>query len=269
MDANKDELQRIKEILATLKSENDRLGEEASRAEKIAAIAQSDKSQIRTIQNDLIDSTATLLDIARQFETKRAPLIEQYRSLSAAIRRRTDTYQMQMTKLAKLKRQIQEGEVKLRDDEESITNLKDALENRGEQKPRSEYIDMIFQIIKTIEKQEQDVERIRIDIRAQHTQLNQTIEKVKRTWSLLDETIYSEAKRSNADWAKKTYKIVVELLTLFEGISESVEESGKLSAQMMELDTKIDRVETQVDTKALEKIESDLAEVRREIAKRS
>lgn len=268
MEANKDELQRVNEILNTLKTENERLEQEATRAQKIAEIAQSDKTQIRAIQSELIDSTAALLDIARQFETRRAPLIEQYRSLATALRRRTDTYQMQMTKLAKLKRQIQEGEVKLRDDEEAITNLKGALENRGEQRPRSEYIDMIFQIIKTIEKQEQDVETIRVDIRAQHNQLNQTIEKVKRTWSLLDETIYSEAKRTQAEWVKKTYKIVVDLLTLFEGISVSVEESGKLSAQMMELDTKINRVETQVDTKALEKIENDLAEVKREIASR-
>ena len=37
----------------------------------------------------------------------------------------------------------------------------------------------------------------------------------------------------------------------------------------MELDSKIQRVETQIDRKALETIENDLQEVKKQIAKRS
>ncbi|EAY09100.1 hypothetical protein TVAG_230600 [Trichomonas vaginalis G3] len=269
IESNKDEIKRINELLETVKEENTRLANEVDKATKMAEIAKSDPTQIRALQRDFVDSMASLLEIAREFEPKRSALINEYRSLSTAIRTRTDDYQRQMTKLAKLKRQIQEGEAKLATDAEAISNLEKAMENRGEQKPRSHYIDSIFQIIKTIEKQEADVERIRSDIRNQHNTMNNTISKVKRTWMYIDEMVYTEAKTPNGEWAKMMYKTIVELLVLFEGISEGIETSGKISAQIMELDTKIDRAETQIDRNALERIEEDLANVKKEIAARS
>lgn len=269
IDQNREEIKSLTELLNTTKEENERLAGEVERASKMAEIAKSDPTQIRQLQREFVDSMASLLEIAKEFEPKRKALVNEYRSLASAMRRRTDDYQRQMKMLAKTKMQIQEGETKLAADTEAITNLEKAIGQRTDQKPRSHYIDSIFQIIKTIEKQEQDVEKIRNDIRTQHTSMNNTIAKVKRTWMYIDEMVYTEAKGQGGEWAKTMYKTIVELLVLFEGISEGIETSGKVSAQIMELDTKIDRAETQIDRNALEKIEEDLAAVKSEIAARS
>jgi len=268
IDLTKEEIQRLMALLAALEAENLKLEAEALKLQKMAEIAKSDSSQIRNLQSDLVNTTASLLEIADQWEKQRIQLVTKYRELSSSIRRKNDDYQMMITKLNKLKRQIQDGDEKLANDQQSIEALKQVISSREEQRPRSEYIENIFKIIRTIEKQEADVENIRVDIRKQNNSMNQTIEKVKRTWSLLDETIYSEAKKSNNEWPRNTYKIVVELLMILETISENIETSGKFTAQMMEIDSKIVRVEAQIDRKALEKIESDLLDVKREIAAR-
>ena len=112
---------------------------------------------------------------------------------------------------------------------------------------------------------EEEVEKVRNDIRSQNQRMNQTIETVKRTWQLVDETIYSKAKEKNQEWMKKSYKNAVELLTLYEGISEDVEQSGKITARTIELETKIERLQESVDPEALERVMNDLATVQEEI----
>jgi uncharacterized protein YoaH (UPF0181 family) len=138
---------------------------------------------------------------------------------------------------------------------------------RGDQLNRHHYIEVIFEMIRKIQKQEQDVEKVGIDIRSRHQRTNQTIETVKGTWSLLDETVYRAANHGKGDeWIKKTYNQVVELLTHYESISKDVEKIGKFMVQGMELESKITKVEQQSDPEALARITTDLEALKQEIA---
>ena len=60
--------------------------------------------------------------------------------------------------------------------------------------------------------------------------------------------------------------MAVDLLMLYETISEDVETSGKLTAQTMDLEAKIERLENQIDNEALERVQRDLRVVQEEIA---
>lgn len=265
IENEKEELTNITVSLNQILQENEKLEAEAERSKGIAAVSKSDKSQIEQLKKDLINNTSELLEIANQYEPKRVKLLNEYRSLASTLKQKQEDRQLQMTKLSKLKRQIQEGEEKLQNFDLSINELTAALEARGEQLHRNHYSNIIFDMIKKIRKQEIEVEKVRNDIIDQHQRMNQTIETVKRTWLLLDETIYSSAKTKKEEWMRKSYGMVVELLTLFESISENVEISGSLSAQAMELESKIERIQQQNDPKALQRILNDLKEVQEEI----
>lgn len=265
IENEKTQLTKVTVSLNELQQENEKLEAEAERTKGIATVSTSDVSQIKQLKKDLITNTSELLEIANQYEPKRVKLLNEYRSLASTLKQKQEDRQLQMTKLSKLKHLIQEGEEKLQNFDISINELTAALEARGEQLNRNHYYEIIFDMIKKINKQEVEVEKVRNDILCQHQRMSQTIETVKRTWKLLDETIYSTAKAKKEEWMRKSYGMVVELLTLFESISENVELSGNLSAQAMEYESKIDRITQQNDPKALQRILDDLKEIQEEI----
>jgi hypothetical protein len=267
MENDRASVERIREQQAGLAAENERLQVQAEQLANVAKISSSDASQIQRLKADLTDSAGRLMDIAGQWEPHRARLITEYRELASALRIRNVERSQLMKKLEKLKRQIRESTEKVASAETQIVELDAAVRSRGEQWDRHHYIEIIFRMIKEIEVQEADVEKVRVKIISQHQRMNQTIETVKRTWSLLDETVYTAAKKGQGEeWVKKTYKQAVELLTLSESISEDVEDIGKLTAQAMETKSKIARVEEQSDPEALARISADLDQIRQEIA---
>ena len=269
MESDKEEIERIKSQMGGLLKENELLEAEAEKLSKIAQVSSAKPEEIRQLKKDLVEATSRLLEIATEWEPKRVALVTEYRSLSTTLKNRNQERARLMKKLKKLKKQIEDARQKMTDADASITDLTTAIEERGEdQLPRHHYVEIIFDMIRKVEKQEIEIEKMRNDIRAQHQRMNQTIETVKRTWLLLDEKVYAEAKRKRDNWSRKTYKMAVELLTLFESISEFVEESGKLQAQAMELEAKIERVQDQADPEALARITADLEAVKKELAER-
>lgn len=266
IENDREELLRIRPLVTDLKKENKELKAEAIRLSEIAKVSASNPEQIRELRGDLVDATTRLLEIANEWEPQRNRLITEYRTLSAAIRDRNIERARLMTKLKKLKKQIDDSHAKMTDADASIGDLSSALSTRGEEYHRHHYVEMIFDHLGKVEKQEGEVEKLRADIMAQNQRMNQTIDTVKRTWLLLDEHVYSEAKKKREPWIRKTYKMIVELLTLFESMSEDTETCGKLEAQAMELDAKIERVQDQIDPEALARITADLETIRAELA---
>lgn len=266
IDEEQDECEALQAELSEIVKENEKLEIELEKVKKVAQVSQADASQIKKLQKDLIGHVTSLLDIANEYEPKRIQLIEEYRTLSAAIKRRDQDKQLMMNKITKLRKNIQDDQQHLQETQEQISHVEEANSNApSDQHHRHHYVEMILDHIKKLQTQEEEVEKVRADIRSQNQRMNQTIDTVKRTWQLLEGTIYSKAKEKNQDWMKKTYKMAVELLTLYESISEEVENSGKCSAQTMELDQKIERLENQIDNEALERVQNDLKTLREEI----
>ncbi|OHT10999.1 hypothetical protein TRFO_19493 [Tritrichomonas foetus] len=265
IEAEQEELEKYSSLLADLNKENERLVIELEKVKKVAQVSASDAREIKKLRSELVESVKNLCEIANDWEKKRVALIAEYRSIQSSIRRKDADRNLMMGKIAKLRKQLADAEDVINNSEGSIIELNKGINQQGDQLHRHKYVEMILEEIKKIEKQEAEVEKIRNDIRQQNQRMNQTIETVKRTWQLVDETVYSKAKEMNQLWMKKTYKMAVELLTLFESISEDVETSGKLSAQAMELDSKIERLRGQIDPEALERVENDLQTVQEEI----
>lgn len=266
IDEEQDEFESLQTELNDLVKENEKLEIELEKVKKVAQVSQADASQIKKLQKDLVGHVSNLLEIANEYEPKRLQLIEEYRTLSSSIKRRDQDKQLMMNKIAKLRKSIQDDQQHLQETQEQITHMEEVNGNApSDQHHRHHYVEMILEHIKKLQAQEEEVEKVRADIRSQNQRMNQTIDTVKRTWQLLEGTIYSKAKERNQDWMKKTYKMAVELLTLYESISEEVENSGKCSAQTMELDQKIERLENQIDKDALQRVQNDLKTLREEI----
>ena len=265
IEQEQDEYDRLSDELEDLKKENSKLEIELEKVKKVAQVSASDAREIKKLRSELVDSVSKIVEIANKFEQKRVALINEYRQIQTALRRKDSDRQLNMNRIAKLRKLLDEADVKIQNANSQISELSVAVEDQGDQLHRHHYVEMIFEQLKKIEKQEEEVEKVRNDIRSQNQRMNQTIETVKRTWQLVDETIYSKAKEKNQEWMKKSYKNAVELLTLYEGISEDVEQSGKITARTIELETKIERLQESVDPEALERVMNDLATVQEEI----
>lgn len=265
LDNDREELARLTPLLAQIQQDNERLKAEVEKETNLARVSSAEPDQIRKLKRGLAESTTSLMEIANEWEATRSALVEKYRELSNQIRNKNSNRELKVTKLNKLKRVMAEADDKVANSKVSVEELESALETRGDQLHRHHYIEMIFETIHKIEQQEKIIENVRNDYYSMNSRLNQTIETVKRTWALLNETIYSEAKKKGADWMRKSYKKVVDLLLLFENMSEDVEKCGKLNAKLMELESKIARVEEQSDPEALDRITKDLDTLNKEI----
>lgn len=267
IDEETEEIEVLTAELNELLKENAKLEAELEKIKKIAQVSQADDSQIKKLQKDLLTRVTDLLEVANQWEPKRTALIQEYRALASAIKHKNSDKQLTLNRIAKLKKQIQEGQQKLQETTEQIERFESQIGLDSEdQLNRHHYVQIILEQVKKLEKKEEAVEAVRADIRSQHQRMNQTIETVKRTWILTEGTIYSKAREKNQEWMKKTYRMAVDLLMLYETISEDVETSGKLTAQTMDLEAKIERLENQIDNEALERVQRDLRVVQEEIA---
>lgn len=258
-------ISEVNPTLTRLTEENRKLSDELESTMKVVQLASLPDTEIKQLQKNLIASTHLILEIAKDFDPPRQDLIDKYRKLSSDLKNKNEVYQREIARLQKLNKKLQEGEEKLIRDTQTIEELKAGIEDQDQELKRTDYLGSIFQEIQKIENDEKKVEAIRADIHTQHQKLNKTIDTVKRTWALLDETIYSEAKKRKDQWIRGIYKTVVDLLSLYEGLSEDVEEGGRLEAQIMELQSKVVRMETQIDEKALQRLEADLKQVLQEI----
>lgn len=264
----REEISKLSTSLSVHKSKTTNLQDELNRVQHLQELAQADSSQIKNLQRDLVLLTSEIMDMAREWEPIRVELIHRLRQLNSQIRDKSDQYGFQLARLTKLKKMIQESDEKLRNNQSMIDEISGALSSRGSGRPRSEYIEEIFRINSVINKQEAEIENTRNDIKKQSSTLNSTSEKVSRTWALLDELIYREAKEKNEDWIKETYKLVADILGNYERILLCLEETGKIKSNILDMNQRIENAENQVDVKRLEQIENDLREVKKEIESR-
>lgn len=264
IEEKREELREIHGAIGILEQERKKLVPEVREARRLVEASTADRSEIKGLQQKLVNTTSRILEVAEEYEERRGPLIQRYRNLAKAVHMEKQKRENDAIKVEKIKRQLVEVEKKIQTDSQRIEEFEEALGDTEGLEPRSVYINAIMDIIRTVEKQESVVEKIRSDIREQHQQFGKTVGTVKRTWTLLNDTIYTEAKKKDS-WARGVYKKVVELLTLYESISVDVEERGKISAQIMELETKIFQMKQQIDVGAVERLEEELASIKEEI----
>ncbi|RLN48888.1 hypothetical protein BBJ28_00019813, partial [Nothophytophthora sp. Chile5] len=143
-------------------------------------------------------------EIARQMESTRAPLLEEYNALEARKSNRKTRGRQLIREMKTFRQEMHEmtgvihtkrEDVRLLEKVEArqLAKRKEKADAEGEPMRRSMYTNRIMDIIKQVHKQKQEITKVLEDIKALQKQLNSASEKLKRTEAVAEDKLYSAA----------------------------------------------------------------------------
>ncbi|KAK9156377.1 hypothetical protein Sjap_003857 [Stephania japonica] len=150
------------------------------------------------------------------------------------------------------------SEIQKRDEEHS--KLVAELQKQPKVASRKSYIERIREITKNSRKQDVDIERILRDTRELLIDSNSIHERLHRTYAVVDETVFREAK--NDPVRRQAYRVLTSIHETFEQISDKVLATDRVRRDVTELESKL----TTMSSRSLniDKLEADLESIRKE-----
>jgi hypothetical protein len=120
-------------------------------------------------------------------------------------------------------------------------------------------------LMRNIDKQKASIAAVLADVRQVAKDINLTSEASRRSFAVADEVVFQSAKKNpKDDVMTRTYKYVVNLREGFVELVAGVEAKGKAENDILSLQTQIDDIEGRNTALNLERIEGDLAQVKKE-----
>jgi len=214
-------------------------------------------------------SKARLLNLAAQWETVRLPAIKLYRELRAASALQLEDSKTKLEKIKELRAQmkliIEDIHVK-EERYKSMVEIYSSIPNK--EMTRSNYTRRILEIVKNVKKQKIDINKILIDTRNLKKEINSVTDTLNRVFAVTDELIFADAKDPKKDPAcKQAYKHMAAMDESFKTLVKDVEETGSTRNTVLNLEAKIDNIQSKISNLNLDRITEDLKEIKGENAK--
>lgn len=168
---------------------------------------------IANLKAGIDDSSRRMLELSAQWEAKRVPLIEAYRSLREKKTLKLGESKRQLQKIEEFRLQMKELADEARSKNEFHKQLVDEYEKLPKDVQRSQYTERIMEIVKNIQKQNVEISKVLLDTRQMQKEISSTQDQLNRTYVAADELIYREAKVN--DFSKKSYKLLVGIHEVF------------------------------------------------------
>jgi len=127
---------------------------------------------------------------------------------------------------------------------------------------RSHYTDRILEGVKNVKKQKVDIDKVLLEIRSLHKEINSTNATLSRTFMEIDELVFQDAKKDVN--AKEAYKQIVSMNDNFKKLIECVEEVGSTQNAILTLESKLKQMVDRTNAYDFERIEQDLKEMKQE-----
>eukprot|EP00033_Pygsuia_biforma_P002153 GCRY01002388.1.p1 GENE.GCRY01002388.1~~GCRY01002388.1.p1 ORF type:complete len:627 (+),score=218.72 GCRY01002388.1:222-2102(+) len=233
--------------------------------ETLGLLPDADKNlaDLRAITNK---SQQKLERLATEWDKHRTPLEEELQQLKDNQRKMREIGQEKLETIKALRTDMKQIIADIKEREERIGAYQAEVERAKSENQRSYYTDRIFDIIKNLKKQAVDIEKILIDNKAMHKEINATSQTLGRSCALADEIIFKEAKKEKGSGpaAKNCYKLLARLNDLFNKLNTTVSETGGLAKQWRDLESKVEQLKVASANLNLDRIKTDLKLVKAE-----
>ncbi|KAA8527087.1 hypothetical protein F0562_008684 [Nyssa sinensis] len=150
------------------------------------------------------------------------------------------------------------SETKRREEEHS--KLSTDFERQPKLASRRSYIQRITEITKNSRKQDADIERILKETRELQLESNSIQERLHRTYAVVDETVFREAKKDPV--ARQAYRLLTSIHESFELISEKILATDRTRREAAEREAKLAALASQ--SLNIDKLQADLDAIRKE-----
>jgi hypothetical protein len=213
-------------------------------------------------------TSARLIELASEWEKFRVPLLEEYRRLLDAERHRSDQAGALLEQIKQMRAEMKQLIDEIHNKDEQYKQLHDQFSKLPKDVNRSIYTKRIMEIVKNVKKQKVDIDKILLDTRNLQKEINRITESLGRSFTETDELVFSGAKNEKKDnGSKQAYKDLVFMHQTFEKLTSTIEETGRISTQILDIGIKIEQLQTRTSALNVDQVEADLKEIRDENAK--
>uniref|UniRef100_A0A6N2NAN2 Coiled-coil domain-containing protein 22 homolog n=1 Tax=Salix viminalis TaxID=40686 RepID=A0A6N2NAN2_SALVM len=178
-----------------------------------------------------------ITELKSQWDAFRKPLEDKKRNLEESLYANIPDSQEKLLKLRELEHEKQLVLSEITKSEEEHSKLSADLEKQPKLPSRTSYVERIKEIAKNSQKQDADIKRILKETRELQLESNSTQERLHRTYAVLDEIVFREAKRDPV--GRKAYRLLTSLHDCFEKISGKTLTTDRISREMTELEKKL------------------------------
>ncbi|KAL5803807.1 hypothetical protein ACOSQ3_030607 [Xanthoceras sorbifolium] len=188
--------------------------------------------------NEQVDTKKqNLVELESQWAACRKSLEEKKRSLEESLDANNPEAWENLRNLreVELERQSVLSEIQKRDNE--LAKLSADLEKQPKVASRRSYIERVKEITKNSRKQDADIERILKETRGIQLESNSIQERLNRTYAVVDEMIFREAKKDTV--GRQAYRLLTSIHESFDQVSEKILATDRVRREVAEYEKKL------------------------------
>ncbi|KAK0085481.1 hypothetical protein PV325_000123 [Microctonus aethiopoides] len=244
------ELKVLKDRRKIKRRTHDLLNDSDNNIEKLEAAIETERNKI--------------INLANQWEEYRTPLIKKYRDEREKHSHKANTSQKKLDEFRQMKEKERELSAECQIKDQQYEQLLVEVQKQAKEVNRSAYTQRILEIINNVRKQKNEIDKILGDTREIQKEINMLTGKLERSFTVVDELIFRDAKTSEA--SRKAYKLLATLHSDCSELVTLVEETGTTLREIRDLEEQIDSESAKNIEANLQRITADLEQMRQETA---
>uniref|UniRef100_A0A8C7Q9H0 Coiled-coil domain-containing protein 22 n=1 Tax=Oncorhynchus mykiss TaxID=8022 RepID=A0A8C7Q9H0_ONCMY len=205
-------------------------------------------------------SAKRVVNLAAQWEKRRAPLIDEHRRLKELCSNQESS--RKLSEIKELHNKIHQSAEESKKKEALYKQLITEFENLPKDVSRSAYTARILEIVGNIRKQKEEITKILSDTKELQKEINNLTGKLDRTFAVTDELVFKDAKKDES--VRKSYKYLAALHENCTQLIQTIEDTGTIMREIRDLEEQIETENGKKTVSNLEKILEDYKAIRQE-----
>ncbi|XP_070963974.1 coiled-coil domain-containing protein 22-like isoform X1 [Oncorhynchus clarkii lewisi] len=207
-------------------------------------------------------SAKRVVNLAAQWEKRRAPLIDEHRRLKELCSNQEMESSRKLSEIKELHNKIHQSAEESKKKEALYKQLITEFENLPKDVSRSAYTARILEIVGNIRKQKEEITKILSDTKDLQKEINNLTGKLDRTFAVTDELVFKDAKKDES--VRKSYKYLAALHENCTQLIQTIEDTGTIMREIRDLEEQIETENGKKTVSNLEKILEDYKAIRQE-----
>lgn len=229
-------------------------------------------ANIAQLQQLADKASERLLDLATEWEKHRVPLVTELRKLMDMQHEAQGESRTKLDDIKKMRAEMKRLIDEIRQKDERYKQLLELFKSMPGDMSRSSYTRRILEIVKNVKKQKVDMNKVLEETRQLQKEINSVSETLDRSFAVAEEMIYQDAKKENkeskgATMRKQAYKHLVAINENFKKYVKTIEEMGATANSILNLEAKIEQVQSRTSSLNMERVEADLKQIRTDNAR--
>lgn len=255
-------LPQLEARLAALLAANSEREDLYTMRKKVLDLLPNADENIKALQDTADATSELLLALATKWDTVRTELISTFRMLRDAQSDKKHIVKEQLLEIKALRDEMSLLEASSKDKEAKKKQFETDLEKLNKSVHRNSYTRRIMEIVKNIDRQKTDIERVLIDTFGVQKEINQVRERLDRVFHLTDDLIFKTAKTDDA--SKQAYRNLADLHEYCSKLVTTVEDTGSITREIREIEDQVEEEQRKNMAANLLRISSDYDEMKKE-----